>query len=148
MLQSTRTPEQVAAFEQALENGGSLEQAAKAAGYAPATIRSVRTRPARSLPVELRAILQKRMNQAVELGKSLTPEVQEALVRGGLAQNVLEQKDRAVRSLELLGRDRRVNMFTPENQTGVVVVVAPPQISGPELKPELESLEPDYILPE
>lgn len=73
------------------------------------------------IPKTVLALMPQESN-LVDLGRALNPEQQEALVRGRLALNVLKGKDSGVVSAYRLGQDKRVNMFTPENQTGVVVL--------------------------
>lgn len=66
--------------------------------------------------------LRRLLRDKVDIGRSISPEEQEQLVRGGLIQNALTGKDSAVQSYKLLGQDRRVNMFTPDNQVGIIVL--------------------------
>lgn len=64
----------------------------------------------------------------VELGASLNSNQQENLVRGRLAYNVIQGTDKGAQSAKLLGSDRRVNMFTPDTQIGVIALVAPAEV--------------------
>jgi hypothetical protein len=57
---------------------------------------------------------------------TISPADQEKLVRGRLVENVIEGKDAGSMSAKILGSERTVNMWTPENQTGVVILAAPP----------------------
>jgi len=59
------------------------------------------------------------------MGAQITAKMQEDLVRGRLAQNVISGKDGGSHSAKLLGSDRRVSMFTPEQQAGVIIINAP-----------------------
>jgi hypothetical protein len=52
----------------------------------------------------------------------MTAEVQAHLVRGRLARNTIKGEDRRSDERQALGSDKRVNMFTPESQTGVIVI--------------------------
>jgi len=60
-----------------------------------------------------------------ELGKSLDPKEQAALVIGGLINNIQEGTDNAIHSLKALGNTRDLGMFQPEMQTGIVVLNLP-----------------------
>jgi len=59
------------------------------------------------------------------MGAQITAKMQEDLVRGRLAQNVIAGKDGGSHSAKLLGSDRRVNMFTPDVQAGLIILNAP-----------------------
>ena len=60
-----------------------------------------------------------------ELGKSLDPKEQAALVIGGLINNIQEGTDNAIQSLKALGNTRDIGMFQQEIQTGIVVLNLP-----------------------
>jgi hypothetical protein len=61
----------------------------------------------------------------IRWGKDLTPEEQAAIVRGRLLENVIIGTDRGVMSAKQLGADRRVSMWQPESQSGLVILQAP-----------------------
>jgi|HubBroStandDraft_4_1064222.scaffolds.fasta_scaffold25526_4 hypothetical protein len=63
--------------------------------------------------------------QLRELGKSLDPKEQAALVIGGLINNIQEGTDNAIQSLKALGNTRDFGMFQQEMQTGVVIINVP-----------------------
>jgi len=69
--------------------------------------------------------LSKKGKLLAKMGRQLDAKTQEDLVRGRLAQNVISGKDGGSHSAKLLGSDRRVNMFTPDQQLGVIVLNAP-----------------------
>lgn len=85
-----------------------------------------------AIPATVLALMPRETN-FVELGRALTPEQQECLVRGRLVLNVIRGKDQGVNSAYRLGQDKRVNMFQADNQVGVLVVNAPD--SGVKLAP-------------
>ena len=60
-----------------------------------------------------------------ELGKSLPEPEQEALVLGGLINNIEAGEDKAIQSIKALGTTRDLGMFQPEMQTGVVIISVP-----------------------
>src|SRR5690348_2759142 len=70
--------------------------------------------------------MKRTLGEYAELGEKITAEQQEKLVRGALIANVASGEDKAVGSLRLLGNDKRVNMFTPESASGVIVIQAVP----------------------
>jgi hypothetical protein len=66
----------------------------------------------------------KKLGKFALIGKEVNAEQQENLVRGALLANVANGEDKASQSLKMLGTDRRVNMFTPESASGVIVIQA------------------------
>jgi hypothetical protein len=60
------------------------------------------------------------------MGKELTVEDEEAMVRGRLLENVIIGSDKEVQSAKQLGADKRVAMWQPDSQVGLVVLQAPP----------------------
>jgi len=66
----------------------------------------------------------KKLGKFEDLGKNVTPEQQEHVVRGALLENVVTGKDRATASLKMLGTDKRIQMFTPESAQGILVINA------------------------
>jgi hypothetical protein len=91
------------------------------AGYAPSTAR--RGRAALSQPMW--EALARESNKLELLGRKISPERQENLVRGRLVLNTLRGRDNGSQSAKLLGSDRRIAMWQPENQVGLVVLQAP-----------------------
>lgn len=77
----------------------------------------------RGVPRTVLALMPKESN-LVSLGK-INPGLQEEIVRGRLVYNTLIGSDKGVLSAKALGSDRSVNMFTPDIQTGIVVINAP-----------------------
>ncbi len=57
-----------------------------------------------------------------ELGKSLSLPEKEALVTGALIHNIQEGTDSAIQSIKALGNMRDLNMFTPEQMSGVIIL--------------------------
>src|SRR5436305_862372 len=64
------------------------------------------------------------LGKFAEIGKQVTAEQQENLVRGALLSNVAEGKDKAAASIKMLGQDKRVNIFQPESTSGVLIIQA------------------------
>jgi len=70
--------------------------------------------------------------------KVIHPEDQENLVRGRLADNVVKGSDRGVMSAKALGSDKRVSMFTPEFQQGIIVL-QPPNMTAEQMQKALQA---------
>jgi len=69
------------------------------------------------------------------------PNERQGIVRWRLMKNVLEGKDKAVQSCKLAGMDREIDMFTPENRTGIIIVT-PPASVDPSVLDIKESSQP------
>lgn len=79
------------------------------------------------MPVAIRTYVltrKKKLSKLAQIAHEFDAKDQENIVRGALLANVAAGKDQAVNSLKMLGQDRRVNMFTAENTTGVIVIQA------------------------
>jgi hypothetical protein len=111
-----------------VNSGVSLKGAMLAVGV-PAS-QSLRGR--KGVPKQLKdawaADSESRFGDLVEKGATLTVVQQEKLIRGVLVDAAVngEVKKGAVRAAEVLGRDRRVNMWTPDHMTGIIILDAPP----------------------
>lgn len=143
-MRTNRTPEQIRAFEQAIKQGKSIYEARLAAGYSKSAARSGK----HGLPVELVAIVAERLKPYERLGRRVTADEQEAIVRGAALMNVAEGKDSAVNSIKLLGSDRRVNMWTPEVQMGIVVLQMPESLRRADVDAPCLEAEEVKSLPE
>jgi hypothetical protein len=133
------TPEMARKAAEGLMQGLSPRQALKAAGYGPATVNAGRRRiGSKAILAELRKLGHK----YIEMGRKLTPEEQEALVRGRLYENVIVGSDQGVQSAKQLGADKRVAMWQPDSQVGLVVLQPPPI---PKIDHDVPLLEPKFI---
>lgn len=115
------------AFKRAYLETGSVRKSMLAAGYTPASA----AHSTRALPIKLRQYVDRqrqKANKYTALGSSLSAEEQENLTRGRLIANAIEGKDQAVNSLKLLGQDRRVGMWQPENSGAVIFIQPPAQV--------------------
>ncbi len=128
---ATRIPEMQQALADNLAKldspGMTLRKAFSDAGYSQGVADSGWA----GVPNKVIKLLAKRGLRYKELGR-IDVETQELITRGRLVHNVLAGKDKAVNSAKLLGSDRRVNMFTPDTQVGIVVLSQPNQetVSG------------------
>jgi hypothetical protein len=103
-----------------LDNGQTVKGALQAAGYSEAVSNHGWT----GVPATVIKLIAKKGIRLIELGK-IDAEKQEQLVRGRLVYNTIKGKDSGVLSAKALGSDRRIAMFTPEIQAGVVVIQMP-----------------------
>ena len=69
--------------------------------------------------------LAREWNKLESLGRGISAERQENLVPGRLVLNVITGKDDAVQSARQLGADKRISMWQPNSQVGLVVLQAP-----------------------
>lgn len=114
------TERQRIAADNLSQSGMTIKKALMDAGYSEATS----SRGIEGVPKRVIRLLAKKGIRLKELG-TIDAETQEQLVRGRLVYNTIKGKDSGVLSAKALGSDRRVNMFTPDVQTGVVVISVP-----------------------
>ena len=110
--------------------GKTPQQALADAGYAPASsAHGMRT--IRHIPALWRAVL----DEVRKVGslEQLTADVQERFVRNKLYQNAVMGEDAAIQSLKALGQDKRVAMWEPENQTGIILMQVPQALAPVEV---------------
>lgn len=122
------------AFKRTYRKTGAVRSSALAAGYS----QNVANMGLQSLPKTLRTYVlsrRKKLSKLAQLARHVTAEDQELTVRGALLANVASGKDQACNSLKMLGQDKRVAMFTPDSQAGVIVIQAAPIPSFDETKP-------------
>lgn len=110
-------------FARVYAAGATLKQALVQAGYSPKQAKKGMAIIRRSKG--LRDALVSQGKLLVDLGRSCTPQEQEALVRGRLVWNVVQGCDKGVASARALGSDKRVAMWQPQTQHGIIVVVPP-----------------------
>ena len=129
------TPEMARQAAQNLVNGMKPGQALKAAGFPEGTYRNGKNGINRAIRDELMKLGRK----YIEMARDLSPEDQELMVRGMLIENVLMKTDKGVMSAKTLGSDKRISMWIPESQTGVIILHPPPV---PVVKHRVEILPP------
>lgn len=133
-----KSPKQIRKFASAIYQGHSLQSAMLQAGYAPSTAR--RGKAALSRPMW--EALAREWNKPELLGRKISPERQEAIVRGRLVQNVITGRDDAVQSARQLGADKRISMWQPDSQVGLIVLKAP---TIPQIKHKVPLLGPSKM---
>jgi len=109
-------------FAETFKETGSIKEAMLAAGYAESSA----ARGRHKLSQECLSAL---VDRGIKLGRKYSAEDRRDWVRGKLLQNSVEGKDTAVKSLELLGKDKEVGLFTPDSQVGVIILQAPPDLN-------------------
>lgn len=128
------TPEMAKKAAEGLARGMSPRQALLQAGFGMSTANSGR----RGINKMVRAELKTLGRKYIEIGRDLSPEDQEAMVRGRLAENTIIGTDKGVLSAKQLGADKRVAMWQPDSQVGMVILQAPPI---PVIEHEVEWME-------
>ncbi len=81
----------------------------------------------KTLPKNLQTYVltrRKKLAKLAQIAHEFDAKEQENVVRGALLANVAAGKDQACKSLELLGKDKRVSMFQADSQTGIIVIQA------------------------
>lgn len=119
-----------------LSRGMTIRDALMSAGYSAHTS----NRGIASIPKKVLRIMGRGAQNLRTLGE-IEPEDQEKLVRGRLVYNVIKGQDKGVNSAYRLGQDKRVNMFTAESQTGIVILNAPTVVGTNETEVPRESGE-------
>ncbi len=106
-----------------MDTGDSLKQALMSAGYSESTANGGWD----AVPNRVMRLLGKKGIRFKTLGE-IDAATQEKLVRGRLVYNTIKGSDKGVLSAKALGSDRRVNMFQPDIQAGVVVISIPQNV--------------------
>jgi hypothetical protein len=117
------TEEMAEKAAQGLARGLSARRALQEAGFPPSTVKN----STRGINRMIRAELAEIGKKYIRMGKELTPEDQEAMVRGRLMENVILGTDKGGMSAKQLGADKRVAMWQPDSQVGLVVL-RPPEV--------------------
>lgn len=106
--------------EELSKPGATIRNAMMKSGYAETTA----SHGMKNVPQRVIKLLAHKGIRLKELGE-IDAETQEKIVRGRLVYNVIKGSDKGVLSAKALGSDRRVNMFQPDIQAGVIVISAP-----------------------
>lgn len=99
-----------------------------------------------TVPRDVMAILPKKAQRLIELGK-LGKKDMEHFALGRLVKNVQDGKDGGAQSAKILGSHREINAWTPDNQTGVIVLNCPQEIDMGEMLRELDAADDKVRLP-
>lgn len=109
-----------AGIEQMENSGDSLKKVLMDAGYSESTA----SRGWESVPNRALRLLSRKGLRLKALGE-IDAETQEKIVRGRLVYNTIKGSDKGVLSAKALGSDRRVKMFQPDIQAGIIVIQSP-----------------------
>jgi hypothetical protein len=133
-----KTKEQKQKLAQALMDGRPVSRALVESGYT-----TERQAKKCKVPKDVIDMMPPKAQQLMAMGKQLTPDNQKYLVRGRLAQNTIQGKDGGTQAAKLLGSERGIDMFVPDNQTGVITLVMPKEVreSMDDMLKELEAAE-------
>lgn len=132
---SFKTAQQHQEFARAYANGVPLKRALIAAGYSPKQARKGMAIVSRSKG--LREAVAEQAKLLRELGRDITAQDQENLVRGRLVLNTIRGADQGVASAKALGSDKRISMWQPEIQQGIIVLNMPAALQDPEVRKRL-----------
>jgi len=80
----------------------------------------------------------------ISLGRSTPKEDQEAMITGRLIENITKGTDKAAQSAKILGSKRDLNLWQPDQLSGVIVLTAPQWLI--EHKAELLADDPDDVI--
>lgn len=127
-----------AKFAEMIKNGSTIRDALLASGASPAMAKKGKEAITRGDLEALHAIGIK----TAQLGQKLTPDFTRQFIRGKAYEEAIKGKDTA-QMLKLLGQDRDVQHFTPENQTGIIVIQMPESLAA---KPDPMQLEATEVL--
>jgi len=119
-----KTAEQHKDFARAIAGGAKIVPALIQAGYTRKQAKKGWAIVNRSKG--LRDALAEQGKLLRELGSNISVQDQENLVRGRLVLNTIQGSDKGVASAKTLGSDKRVAMWQPEIQQGIVII-NPPQ---------------------
>ena len=97
-----------------------------------------------AVPDKVLAQLPKKAQRLVALGKSADKETRKHIVRGRLLENAIRGKDGGAMSAKILGSDSELSMWTPDFQTGLIVLTAPQWMI--DKKAELLADDPDDVI--
>jgi hypothetical protein len=79
----------------------------------------------RKVPQAVMQMLPENMKKLIKLGKKTSKDDMRHLVYGRLVANVTEGTDKGAQSAKILGGSRDLNMWTPDQLAGVIVLQAP-----------------------
>lgn len=102
------------------KNGGTIQQAFIDAGYSPATAANGLD----AVPDGVMKLLGEKGSAIAKLGRASVKEMKEIAV-GRLVSNCVEGTDKGALSAKILGSHRELNLWQPDNATGLIVLQIP-----------------------
>lgn len=116
-----------------MQPGAVIKRAMMESGYSEQTS----SHGLANVPNRVVKLMAKKGIRLKELGE-IDAQTQEKLVRGRLVYNTIKGSDKGVLSAKALGSDKRIAMWAPDIQAGVIVLSVPTQ-----LMPEKLLVEPE-----
>jgi hypothetical protein len=126
-----KTKEQHKKLAKLLEAGEPVCSALEKAGWSPTQA----AKGTSKVPLAVYGMLSNKAKRLIKLAKGATKDDREGLVIGRLMENTANGTDKGSLSAKYLGSTRELNLFTPDQMTGVVVLQTPQAIidAGPDL---------------
>ena len=119
-----KTQAQHAKLAKLLDAGTPVCSALEQAGWS----KSQASKGSVKIPKAVYGMLSRKAQSLIRLGREIGKDDRKALIRGRLAENISQGKDGGAMSAKILGSDSELNMWTNENQVGVIVL-NPPNMS-------------------
>lgn len=98
----------------------------------------------KKVPQGVIKMLPKSAQRLINLGKTTPADDMRALVQGRLIDNVTKGSDKGAQSAKILGTSRDLNMWTPDQLSGVIILQAPQWAI--DHKKELLADDPDEVI--
>jgi len=118
-----KTPDQHKKLAQLLSDNVPVGEALVQAGWSERQAKKGMA----AVPDKVLAVLPKKMKRLINLGK-MDKERRKDLIRGRLVDNIVQGKDGGAQSAKILGSDQELNLWTPDQQLGVIVLNAPQRL--------------------
>jgi hypothetical protein len=117
-----KSTKNLAKVSESLKTGATLEASLLAGGYSDSVAKRGLAAVEESAPLK-RILIETGQYQG--LANRLTPEQIKDFVSAKLLENAIDGKDKAAKSLELLGKQRGVDMFSPDQIVGGLILNVP-----------------------
>ena len=133
-----KTPEQHKQLAKLLEAGTPVCSALEQAGWSKTSA----AKGTSKVPLAVYGMLSNKAKRLIKIAKGATKEDREDLVIGRLMENTANGTDKGSLSAKYLGSTRELNLFTPDQMTGVVVLQTPPQLMNLTAEERADLLKP------
>jgi hypothetical protein len=123
-----KTPKQKKKLAKLLSDGAPVGEALRQAGWSE--LQSKKGYAA--VPADVLAMLPKKARALMDKGKALKADksAMEDLILGRLGENIANGKDAGTQSAKVLGSHRDLNMWTPDQMSGVIILQTPQGLEG------------------
>lgn len=122
-IRAQKTPEQYAKLAELLGANTPVCQALEQAGWS----KNQALKGWQKVPAVVIAMLPKPMQKLIDLGRKTNPDDRRNLVLGRLVENVTTGTDKGAMSAKILGSERDLNMWQPDQLAGVIILGNLPQ---------------------